>query len=64
MAQAPDFLAELTQHIPLNGLQLVRRHGLYASRDRCVSLPPRPFPGRAPRQVFLLFTHVVIDILT
>ena len=29
---ALDFLAELTQHIPPKGLQLIRRYGLYASR--------------------------------
>jgi len=29
-----DFLAELTQHIPPKGLQLIRRYGLYASRTK------------------------------
>ena len=29
---ALDFLAELTQHIPPKGLQLIQRYGLYASR--------------------------------
>ncbi len=27
-----DFLAELTQHLPLKGIQYIRRYGLYASR--------------------------------
>ena len=27
-----DFLAELTQHIPPKGVQLIRRYGLYSSR--------------------------------
>jgi len=31
---ASDFLAELTQHIPPKGLQLIRRYGLYASRTK------------------------------
>ncbi|MBS3763816.1 MAG: transposase [Planctomycetes bacterium] len=31
---ALDFLAELTQHIPPKGLQLIRRYGLYASRTK------------------------------
>ena len=31
---ALDFLAELTQHIPPRGLQLIRRYGLYASRTK------------------------------
>jgi hypothetical protein len=31
---AVDFLAELTQHIPPKGLQLIRRYGLYASRTK------------------------------
>ena len=31
---ALDFLAQLTQHIPPKGLQLIRRYGLYASRTR------------------------------
>jgi hypothetical protein len=32
MFNACDFLAELTQHIPPKGLQLIRRYGLYSSR--------------------------------
>jgi len=32
MFDALDFLAELTQHIPPKGLQLIRRYGLYSSR--------------------------------
>ncbi|MCG8346369.1 MAG: transposase [Chloroflexales bacterium] len=32
MFDALDFLAELTQHIPPQRLQLIRRYGLYASR--------------------------------
>ena len=32
MFKACDFLAELTQHIPPKGLQLIRRYGLYSSR--------------------------------
>ena len=31
---ALDFPAELTQHIPPKRLQLIRRHGLYASRTK------------------------------
>jgi hypothetical protein len=31
---ALDFLAELTQHLPPKGLQLIRRYGLYASRTK------------------------------
>src|SRR6056297_2673924 len=31
---ALDILAELTQHIPPKGLQLIRRYGLYASRTK------------------------------
>lgn len=34
MFEALDFLAELTQHIPPKGLQLIRRYGLYASRTK------------------------------
>src|SRR6056297_303259 len=34
MLDALDFLAELTQHIPPKGLQLIRRYGLYASRTK------------------------------
>ena len=34
MFNALDFLAELTQHIPPKGLQLIRRYGLYASRTK------------------------------
>jgi len=30
--EAADFLAELTQHIPPKGVQLIRRYGLYSSR--------------------------------
>ena len=33
---APDFIAELTQHIPPRGLQYIRRYGLYSSRGRGV----------------------------
>lgn len=32
MFKACDFLAELTQHIPPKGIQLIRRYGLYSSR--------------------------------
>jgi Putative transposase. len=32
MFDAMDFLAELTQHIPPKGTQLIRRYGLYSSR--------------------------------
>lgn len=32
MFNACDFLAELTQHIPPKGVQLIRRYGLYSSR--------------------------------
>ena len=41
MFDALDFLAELTQHIPPRGLQLIRRYGLYASRTkgRCTDMP-------------------------
>ena len=31
---ACDFLAELTQHIPPKGVQLIRRYGLYSSRTK------------------------------
>jgi hypothetical protein len=31
---AVDFLAELREHIPPKGLQLIRRYGLYASRTK------------------------------
>ena len=34
MFEPVDFLAELTQHIPPKGLQLIRRYGLYASRTK------------------------------
>ena len=34
MFGALDFLAELTQHIPPKGLQLMRRNGLYAYRTK------------------------------
>jgi len=34
MFDAPDFLAELTQHIPPKRLQLIRRYGLYASQTK------------------------------
>jgi hypothetical protein len=34
MFEALDFLAELTQHVPPKGLQLIRRYGLYASRTK------------------------------
>ena len=34
MFDALDFLAELTQHIPPKGTQLIRRYGLYSSRIR------------------------------
>ena len=34
MFDALDFLAELTQHIPPKGLQLIRRYGLYASHTK------------------------------
>ena len=30
--EALDFFAELTQHIPPKGVQLIRRYGLYSSR--------------------------------
>jgi len=30
--EALEFIAELTQHIPPKGLQLIRRYGLYSSR--------------------------------
>jgi hypothetical protein len=30
--EACDFLAELTQHIPPKGVQLIRRYGVYPSR--------------------------------
>ncbi len=32
MFEARDFLAELTQHVPPKGVQLIRRYGLYSSR--------------------------------
>ncbi len=32
MFDALDFLAELTQHIPPKGVQLIRCYGLYSSR--------------------------------
>lgn len=32
MFDAPDFIAELTQHVPPKGVQLIRRYGLYSSR--------------------------------
>jgi hypothetical protein len=32
---ALDFLARLTQDIPPKRLQLIRRHGVYASRTKC-----------------------------
>ena len=32
MFDALDFIAELTQHIPPKGVQLIRRYGLYSSR--------------------------------
>ena len=32
MFNALDFLAELTQHIPPKGVQLIRRYGLHSSR--------------------------------
>ena len=32
MFEVADFLAELTQHIPPKGVQLIRRYGLYSSR--------------------------------
>lgn len=34
MFGALDFLAKLTQHVPPKRLQLIRRHGLYASRTK------------------------------
>ncbi len=34
MFDGPDFLAELTQHIPPKSVQYIRRYGLYASRTR------------------------------
>jgi len=34
MFEACDFLAELTQHIPPKGVQLIRRYGLYSSRTK------------------------------
>jgi len=34
MFVAPDFLAELTQHIPPKRLQLIRHSGSYASRPK------------------------------
>ena len=34
MFNACDFLAELTQHIPPKGVQLIRRYGLYSSRTK------------------------------
>jgi hypothetical protein len=34
MFDALDFIAELTQHIPPKGIQLIRRYGLYASRTK------------------------------
>ena len=34
MFDALDFLAELTQHIPLKRTQLIRRCGLYSSRTK------------------------------
>jgi len=34
MFTALDFLAELTQHIPPKGVQLIRRYGLYSSRKK------------------------------
>jgi hypothetical protein len=34
MFDALDFLAELTQHIPPKGTQLIRRYGLYSSRTK------------------------------
>ena len=34
MFDGPDFLAELTQHIPPKSIQYIRRYGLYASRTR------------------------------
>ena len=41
MFNACDFLAELTQHIPPKGVQLIRRYGLYSSRTKgaWVSMP-------------------------
>src|SRR6056297_1883165 len=44
MFKACDFLAELTQHIPPKGVQLIRRYGLYSSCDRCVPQPVRNAP--------------------
>ena len=32
MFEALDFIAELTQHIPPKGVQLIRRYGIYSSR--------------------------------
>ena len=34
MFDGPDFLAELTQHIPPRSVQYIRRYGLYTSRTR------------------------------
>ena len=34
MFDALDFIAELSQHIPPKGVQLIRRYGLYASRTK------------------------------
>jgi hypothetical protein len=34
MFNACDFLAELTQHIPPKGVQLIRRYRLYSSRTK------------------------------
>ncbi|MBW8035757.1 MAG: hypothetical protein FVQ79_09050 [Planctomycetes bacterium] len=31
---AADFIALLTMHIPPNGIYLIRRYGLYSSRNR------------------------------
>ena len=41
LLDALDFLAELPQHIPPAGVELIRRYGLYSSRSKghCTRMP-------------------------
>ena len=70
MFNAIDFLAELTQHIPPKGVQLIRRYGLYSSRTKgaWLSMPHvserAPPAGKAGTKSILGILSLVTSVLT
>jgi len=66
MFNALDFLAELTQHIPPKGVQLIRRYGLYSSRikgawDDMPSVTERAPAGWREEHVGIEVSDATID---